>query len=71
MDGNSGTYLKITKAEDPRMDPAIRSDFDDPVMEEDMEEGTCGYGKDGKIGKKPAGPNMLQERFKKLAGLIK
>ena len=71
VDGNSGTYLKITKAEDPRMDPAIRSDFDDPVMEEDMEEGTCGYGKDGKIGKKPAGPNMLQERFKKLAGLIK
>ena len=51
------------------MDPAIRSDFDDPVMEEDMEEGTCGYGKDGKIGKKPAGPDMLQERFQQLAGI--
>jgi len=54
---------------DPRMDPAIRSDFDDPIMEDDIDEGTCGYGKDGKIGKKPAGP--LQERFKKLAGIIK
>ena len=34
-----------------------------------VHEGTCGYGKNGKIGKKPAGPNMLQERFQKLAGI--
>ena len=39
--------------------------------EPEIDEGTCGYGKNGKIGKKPAGPNMLQERFQKLAGLIK
>ena len=47
--------------------------------EQEIAEGTCGYGKDGKIGKKPAGPKKvviaLQERlqknrFKKLAGLI-
>ena len=37
----------------------------------DVEEGTCGYGKNGKIGNKPAGPNMLQERLQKLAGIIK
>ena len=37
--------------DDPRMDPAVRSDFDDPVMEEgavcehcgQIHEGTCGY----------------------------
>ena len=36
---------------------------------EETEEGTCGYSKDGKPRKKPAGPDMLQERFQKLAGL--
>ena len=35
--------------------------------EEDIEEGTCGYSKDGKPRKKPAGP--LQERFQQLAGI--
>jgi len=35
----------------------------------EVHEGTCGYGKNGKIGKKPAGPNMLQERFQQLAGI--
>tara|TARA_Y100000034_G_scaffold133332_1_gene198512 strand:- start:742 stop:1629 length:888 start_codon:yes stop_codon:yes gene_type:complete len=64
--------------EDPRMDPAIRSDFDDPVMgDEDIDEGTCGYGKNGKLGKKPAGPHLgftkreLSEhtRLQQLAGI--
>ena len=51
-------------------------DYDWDTLEIDIDdakvkEGTCGYGKNGKIGKKPAGPNMLQERFQKLAGIIK
>jgi hypothetical protein len=37
--------------------------------EEEIEEGTCGYGKNGKIGKKPAGPYLMRERFQKLAGI--
>ena len=62
--------------EDPRMDPAIRSDFDDPIMEDDVDEGTCGYGKKGKLGKKPAGPHLitksdLQETLQRRAGIIK
>jgi hypothetical protein len=44
--------------------------------EEEIAEGTCGYGKNGKIGRKPAGPNLmrykrLQERFQKLANIKK
>lgn len=44
--------------------------------EEEIAEGTCGYGEDGKIGRKPAGPNFMgykkiQERFKKLANIKK
>ena len=42
--------------------------------QKDVEEGTCGYGKNGKIGKKPAGPDMLQEEKRLLqirAGIIK
>ena len=35
----------------------------------EIHEGTCGYGKDGKTGRKPAGPNMLQERLQQLAGI--
>ena len=27
--------------------------------EQEIAEGTCGYGKDGKIGKKPAGPSLM------------
>lgn len=37
--------------------------------EEEIAEGTCGYGEDGKIGNKPAGPNLIRERLQKLAGL--
>ena len=33
--------------------------------EEEIAEGTCGYGIDGKIGRKPAGSYMLSENFKK------
>jgi hypothetical protein len=39
--------------------------------EQEIEEGTCGYGKNGKIGRKPAGPHLMRERFKKLAGIKK
>ena len=28
---------------------------------EHVEEGTCGYGEDGKIGRKPAGPHLNKE----------
>jgi len=48
----------------------------EPELDEDIDEGTCGYGKKGKLGKKPAGPHLikksdLRERFIKLAGIIK
>ena len=37
---------------------------------EEIVEGTCGYGRNGKIGKKPASPSRkLQERFQKLANI--
>jgi hypothetical protein len=57
-------YLNVIK------DPEWAKKVDD-FNKDDMEEGTCGYSKDGKPRNKPAGPDMLQERFKKLAGLIK
>ena len=64
--------------DDPRFDDAIRSDFDDPVMEEGMmceecgevHEGTCGYSIDGKGDDKPAG-SRLREMLQKRAGIIK
>ena len=28
-----------------------------------VEEGTCGYGEDGKIGRKPAGPHLNKEEY--------
>lgn len=39
--------------------------------EQEIEEGTCGYGVDGKLGDEPAGPSLMRERFKKLANIIK
>jgi len=46
---------------------AVSDDFIDmdPRSELSMAmlEGTCGYGKNGKIGKKPAGPDLLDEGF--------
>ena len=43
--------------------------------EQEIIEGTCGYGEDGVIGNKPAGPDMLSENFKnrlqKLANIKK
>ena len=35
-------------------------------MEKEIEEGTCGYGIDGKIGNTPAGPDMLAIRLKEM-----
>ena len=44
---------------------SVSSKFSEPLGEEsindEVDEGTCGYGKDGKIGKKPAGPDLLDE----------
>ena len=41
--------------------------------EQEIEEGTCGYGEDGKIGRKPARPlnESVVNRFKKLANINK
>ena len=39
--------------------------------EEEIAEGTCGYSTDGKPRRKPAGPNLMRERFQKLANIIK
>jgi hypothetical protein len=39
----------------------IKEDFHIFCTEEEIREGTCGYGEDGKIGKKPAGPYMINE----------
>jgi hypothetical protein len=36
--------------------------------EQEIAEGTCGYGVDGELGDEPAGPNLM-ERFKKLANI--
>jgi len=44
------------------------------IDQDGVEEGTCGYGKKGKLGNKPAGPHLikksdLHERFQQLAGI--
>ena len=39
--------------------------------EQEIEEGTCGYGVDGKLKDEPAGPSLMRERFKKLANITK
>jgi hypothetical protein len=31
-----------------------------------MEEGSCGYGEDGKVGTKPAGSHLLEKKIKKM-----
>ena len=63
---NNGEFQKAL------MDSVEQQEYDRGFYTEDKEEteeGTCGYSKDGKPGKKPAGPDMIQERFQKLAGL--
>ena len=32
------------------------------VKEDDVKEGTCGYGVDGKLGEEPAGPHLLKKK---------
>jgi len=39
--------------------------------EQEIAEGTCGYSPDGKPRRKPAGPNLMRERFQKLANIKK
>ena len=34
-------------------------------MAHELKEGTCGYGVDGKLGDKPAGPHLIKSRKKK------
>ena len=31
-----------------------------------LEEGTCGYGENGKVGTKPAGSHLLEKKIKKM-----
>jgi len=74
---HSGVYLYIRKDPDYEEQEEYdkgwynegENDEDEATFSVSYEEGTCGYGKNGKIGKKPAGPDMLQERFQKLAGI--
>ena len=42
---------------------AIKSDLDDLRMYESVDEGTCGYGEDGVIGDKPAGPDLNEDEI--------
>ena len=62
--------------------PTDKDDIDEyGCSEQEIAEGTCGYAPDGEIdvyntsNMEPAGPQLisvqLQERFKKLAGIIK
>ena len=47
---------------------------EETCTEEEIREGTCGYGVDGELGDEPASPDLiisLQERFKKLANIKK
>ena len=58
--------LEIIPSKDPRMDPAIRSDFDDPIMEGGMmcetcgevHEGTCGIDEQNSLGTAGAGASF-------------
>jgi len=54
--------------DESHLDPEDRSDQD--LMEEDVDEGTCGYSIDGEGDDKPAGPH-LRETLQKRAGIIK
>ena len=41
----------------------IKSELDDLRMYESVDEGTCGYGEDGVIGDKPAGPDLNEDEI--------
>ena len=47
----------------------IKEQFESGCTEQQIKEGTCGYGEDGKIGRKPAGSHLMKERFQKLANI--
>ena len=54
----------------------IRNEVQKLINEKEIEEGSCGYSVNGEGGNTPAGSHLLkktdlQERFKKLAGIIK
>ena len=55
--------LEIEPSKDPRMDPAIRSDFDDPTMDEQNSLGTAGAGASFSAGNSMA--YMPNNAFKK------
>ena len=52
------------------MDDVFGADLEEGTCtEQEIAEGTCGYGVDGEIGDEPAGPHLMRERFKKLANI--
>ena len=51
-------YKALTKEDNDPSGEYLEGDPDEHV-----EEGTCGYGEDGKIGKKPAGPHLNKEEY--------
>ena len=57
--------LEITPSDDPRMDPAIRSDFDDPKMEEQNTLGKAGSGASFKSGNSMAHMSNRTSKKKK------
>ena len=44
----------------------VKKQAEKKPMEKEIEEGTCGYGIDGKIGNKPAGPDMLVIKLREM-----
>ena len=44
----------------------VKKQAEEKPMEKEIEEGTCGHGIDGKIGNKPAGPDMLVIKLKEM-----
>ena len=51
-------YKALTKEDNDPSGEYLEGDPDEHV-----EEGTCGYGEDGKIGRKPAGPHLNKEAY--------
>ena len=51
-------YKALTKEDNDPSGEYLEGDPDEHV-----EEGTCGYGEDGKIGRKPAGPHLNKEEY--------
>ena len=68
---NDGKVDKTDKYLKNRRDNIAKNIDEAHCTEEEIAEGTCGYSTDGKPRRKPAGPNLMRERFQKLANIIK